>query len=235
MQSQLKRVVLALALSSVAGVAAAQTFEATATVQNAVTIAETTPFSFGTLFATATALGLAAGAADNTYSQKLTLNPTTGVVSTATPGANVGPAIQSLGGGAAGAYSAPGLPSNATVVVAILDNDDTQADFTNAATVAAAECVYDTPEDARQDGRIVMSNDIGDPTIAFFCIDNFTSNRAGLLDAAGGTGYALGFGVTELTFQLGATLVAQVPATAITRSYEAGTYTASFDMEVRFP
>jgi len=234
MQSQIKRMALALALSSVAGVAAAQTFTATATVQNAVTILEDVELNFGTLFATSTALGLALGAADNTYSQKLTLTPA-GVISVATPGANAGPAIQSLGGALAGTYRAPGLPSNASVIVAIMDNDDVQADFANAATVAGAECVYDTPEDARLDGRIVMSNDIGDPTIGFFCIDMFTSNRAQLLDAAGGTGYALGFGVTELTFNLGATLVAQTPATAITRSYEAGTYTASFDMEVRFP
>lgn len=236
MTSKMTRLALAVALSSLAGVAGAQTFTASATVQNAVTITEDTELSFGTLFATKTAKGAA-----DAESQKLTLAANTGLITPVAPAtaAKAGPSIQSLGGQAAGAYRAPGLPSNSTVIVAILDNQDDQEDFKNDTTVADAACAYDTPEAARADKKIVMAHEIGDPSIGFFCIDMFTSDRTGLLNvgAAPAAGYSLGFGVTELTFKLGATLIAQAPTAAIAdgRTYEEGNYSASFDMEVRFP
>lgn len=217
---------LTASLLAFGGTASAQQFPVNATVQNAVTLTQVTALNFGTVFATATVLGDAA--ADETFSNKLTLSPT----GTMTP-TNVitaGGPLLSLGGATAGQYSAPGLPSNTTVRVVFSNADDRAV--TPAADVASAECVYANPAAALTAGKVVLANTVGDPTIAFFCVDVFTSNRTGLLTP---TGYALGFGTTELTFNLGATLVAQAPNTAVTRTFEAGTYTGSLGMEVQFP
>jgi hypothetical protein len=48
------------------------------------------------------------------------------------------------------------------------------------------------------------------------------------------TGYTLGFGATSLSFNLGGTLVQQVPTDGAQRNYEAGTYTGKIGMEVTF-
>jgi len=120
------------------------------------------------------------------------------------------------------------LPSNGSVKVVFSDAGG--AAFTPAATVAAADCNYDTSTAATTAHKIVLTNG-ADPTTAFFCVDVFTSNRTNLFT----TGYALGFGVTTLTFDLGATLLAQSPLTAITRTYQPGAYSGSFGMEVQFP
>ncbi len=211
----------------VAGAAPTQ-FTMTTTVQNAATLTQTTPMNFGTIFATSTAAGVA-GVEDGTYSRKLTLLPA-GTVAAETAEALVGPVVLALGGTpTAGAYSSPGLPPNATVKINLFTASDVA--FTNAATPVAASCAYDTPALALAANKIVLANG-ADPSTAFFCLDVFTTNRTGLL----GAGYALGFGVTDLTFNLGGTLVAQAPTTALlTRAYQAGTYTGSFGMEVSFP
>lgn len=218
---------IAAGVAGMAGTASAQQFSIGATVQNAITLTQTTPLDFGTIFATTTATGTA-GPLTATASEKLTLSPAGAV--TLTAGGADGGSILSLLPGTAGAYSAPGLPGNSTVLVSFLTAADTA--FTPAGTVAAAACVYDTPAAAITASKIVLQNTITDPTLGFFCVDVFTSNRTGLF--AGG--YSLGFGVTELTFNLGATIVAQAPATlAMQRNFQPGTYTGSFGMEVSFP
>ena len=219
---------IAATLSGVAGLASAAPtlFTATATVQNAITINQVTALNFGTVFATTTVLG--AVGADATYSNKLTLS-SAGVV-TATTGAAAGPQVLSLGGAVAGSYSAPGLPSNATVRV-LFTNASTLA-VTPAASVAAASCLYDTPAAALAANKVALVHSSADPTIGFFCVDVFTSNRAGLFTVGG---YALGVGVSTLTFDLGATLVTQAPITAITRTFATGTYTGTVGMEITFP
>lgn len=225
-----------LALSAVAaglmviGVnASAQQFPMTATVQNAVTLTEVTPLNFGTVFATRTVVG--AGGNDADSSAKLTLAPTGTFTPTASSSGTGGGQVLSLGGATAGQYSAPGLPGNSIVRVVFSNASDLAV--TPAASVALASCLYDTPAAALAANKVVLTNSVGDPTIGFFCVDVFTSNRTGLL----GAGYALGFGVTTLTFDLGATLVAQAPSGAVAagRTFEAGTYTGTLGMEVQFP
>lgn len=214
-------------LACIAGTASAapQQFDVTATVQNAITINEVTALDFGTVFATTTVLGNAA--ADATFSNKLTLS-SAGVMS-ATTGAAAGPQVLSLSGAAAGSYSAPGLPSNSTVKI-VFTNASALA-VTPAGSVAAATCLYDTPAAALAANKVVLTHSSADPTIAFFCVDVFTSNRAALFAA----GYSLGVGVTTLTFDLGATLVVQAPITAITRTFAPGAYAGTVGMEITFP
>ena len=233
------------ALAAGGAVAAPQTFTATATVQNAVTLTQTTPMNFGTVFATATGLG-AATAADPTFSQTLTLT-SAGAVSAsnkatfppnALPTTSLPGKLLSLAGGVAGVYTAPGLPSNGNVGVRLTDSDNAKA-FVNAvdaAAVVAAACTYDTPAAAIADGQVVLVNG-ADPSVAFFCVNGFTSNRINLLGDTGvpATGYGLGFGVTALTFNLGASLITQAPLDGTKRLYQPGAYTGTFGMEVVFP
>lgn len=210
-------------LAGMAGTISAQTFTATATVQNAVTINQVTPLSFGTVFATTTAAGSAS--ADETYSSKLTLTDA-GTASAATAQANVGPNLLSLGGATAGQFAAPGLPLNSSV--SLVFKNAAAATHTNA-TVTLAECPFTLASDAAPT-KIVMTHSSNDPSLGFFCVDAFTTNRTNLI----GAGYTLPFGVTELTFNLGATLVAQAPLTGAARTFEAGVYTGSFEMEISF-
>lgn len=219
-------------MAGMAGTISAQTFPVTATVQNAVTITQVTPLHFGTVFATKTNTGSSA-TEDNTWSRKLTLSSAGAVTAVASTGGNA-PQMLSLGGATAGQYSAPGLPSNGSVGIGFKTADDSA--FSNA-TEATAACAYDTPALAIAGDKIVMQNG-ADPTTGFFCVDAFTSNRTGLMPVGvtPATGYALGFGVTTLTFDLGATLVAQAPTTdALQRSFAAGAYSGTFKMEVTFP
>ena len=170
------------ALAAGGAVAAPQTFTATATVQNAVTLTQTTPMNFGTVFATATGLG-AATAADPNFSQTLTLT-SAGAVSAsnkatfppdAFPTTSLPGKLLSLAGGVAGVYTAPGLPSNGKVGVRLTDSDNAKA-FVNAVDAVAAACTYDTPAAAIADGQVVLVNG-ADPSVAFFCVNGFTSNQ----------------------------------------------------------
>jgi len=112
----------------------------------------------------------------------------------------------------------------------------------NSLTAGAANCSYDTPALALDGGKIVLALTGGDPTgTGFFCIDALTAEVAaapqtGLLPqgSTGPLGYPLPFNVTTLTFNLGATLVQQVPETGAIRVYEEGDYTGKIGMEVIF-
>ena len=224
----LKLAFLASTLAGLTGttVAAPTLFTATATVQNAITITQTTPLNFGTIFATGTATGIAVPL--TTQSEKLTLS-SANVFSKTDASTGTVPKVLSFGGSTVGSYSAPGLPSNGTVSITLTDSNG--AAFTNAASAALAGCMYDTSAAAITANKIALVNG-ADPTTAFFCVDAFTTNRTALI----GAGYALGFGVTTLTFDLGATLVQQTPTTVgTTRTYQTGAYTGSFGMEVAFP
>ncbi len=238
LKSGLKFALTALAALAAGGaVAAPQTFTATATVQNAVTLTQTTPMNFGTVFATATSAG---AAADATFSQRLSLTPTGAATAAnlAAGGTTLPGKLLSLGGGVAGVFTAPGLPSNGTVGVRLTDSDNVVG-FVNAvdaAAVTAASCVYDTPALAIAAGQVVLANG-ADPSVAFFCVNGFTSNRLNLLGdtLVPATGYGLGFGVSALTFNLGASLITQAPADGVKRLYQPGAYTGTFGMEVVFP
>lgn len=230
-----KIVLLSSAIAGLAGMAgtiSAQTFTATATVQNAVSITQVTPLAFGTVFATKTNLGSTSVTEDATHSRKLTL-ATDGSIAAVSGTVTTVPQMLSLGGQTAGSFSAPGLPSNGTVGVAIKTANGNA--FTNA-TAAAATCLYNTPTDAITADKIILQNG-ADPTTGFFCVDAFTSNLGTGATAliGGATGYSLGFGVTTLAFDLGATLVGQAPIDAFQRNFAAGAYTGSFQMEVTFP
>ncbi|OYY95330.1 MAG: hypothetical protein B7Y41_02160 [Hydrogenophilales bacterium 28-61-23] len=132
------------------------------------------------------------------------------------------------------------MPANSTVKVTI--TNVTGDVITNAATTAAASCLFDTSAaaiTATTGLKIAMTHSAGDPNTGFFCADAFVSDRTGILgtgvlQATGGAGYALGFGITTLTFNLGAALVQQVHSTA-PATYEAGVYTGQVGLEVSFP
>jgi hypothetical protein len=228
-QKTLLATAMIVGLASIAGTASAAPtqFTATATVQNAVTITEVNGLDFGTVFATTTGVG-AIAARDATYAEKLVLSETGTAAVTNAAALALAPKLVTLGGTQVGQYSAPGIPSNGKVKVSFFDAGDTA--FSPAATVAAADCNYDTPSAAKTAHKIVLENG-ADPTTGFFCVDVFTTNRALLLT----TGYTVGFGVTTLTFDLGATLIGQSPLTAVTRTYQPGPYSGSFGMEVTFP
>ena len=225
-----KQMLLPAVLAGLCGISStafAQTFPISAAVQNAITITEVTPLNFGTVFATTTATGTA-GPLTAASGHKLTLS-SSGAITITNGSAVDGGAIVSLGSATAGSYMAPGLPSNATVRITFTNSDG--EDFTPAASVAAAECVYDTPAAALAARKIILTHSVGDPSIGFFCVDVFTSNRSNLFS----TGFQIGFGATQLTFNLGATLLVQVPSTnGIQRSFQAGSYSGTFGMELGF-
>ena len=252
-RKSLLAVAIVVALAGVAGSASAAPtlFDATATVQNAVTITQTTPISFGTVFATKSAVLSAAASATTAapLSNKLILSPAGAV----TPGVAVagGNPMLSLGGAAAGVYTIPGLPSGAKIALVL--TNATGVAMINSAGAVNANCGYENPTASLAAGKITLSLTGGDPTsTGFFCVDALTASVAGVDLAAGTllptstafgtaatantTGYTLGFGATSVTFNLGGTLVQQVPVTtaATPRTYEAGSYTGKIGLEVTF-
>ncbi len=245
--------VVAVLAGVAAPVSAAPTlFDATATVQNAVTISEVTPLSFGTVFVTksaATSAGATAATVAAPLSNKLILSPA-GAITSGT--AVAGAPMLSLGSATAGSYSVPGLPASSKVGL-IITNATALGTFANATHSAAAtnsNCGYANPTAALTAGKVVLSLTGADPTTTgFFCIDALTATvgatdvTATLLPTATlasppvptpATGYTLGFGATSLSFNLGGTLVQQVPTDGAQRNYEAGTYTGKIGMEVTF-
>jgi hypothetical protein len=123
----------------------------------------------------------------------------------------------------------------------------------NSAGAVNANCGYENPTASLAAGKITLSLVGGDPaSTGFFCVDALTASVAGVDLAAGTllptstafgtvatantTGYTLGFAATSVTFNLGGTLVQQVPVTtaATPRTYEAGTYTGKIGLEVTF-
>lgn len=230
-QKSLLLTTLAAGLLSAAGTTSAQQFDITVTVQNAVSLTQDTPFSFGTVFATKSSVG-AADPAVAGDSSKLTLS-FDGVFGTPLSGAvsATAPKIQNLGTGAtAGAYSVSGLPADARVQIIILDEGNQV--ITNATSVADASCVYATVTAALAAPKVVLRAS-PNPADAFFCVDAFTSNRGDNLFTT--TGYSLGFGVTTLSFTLGATLVAQaLPLGATALNYQAAPHTGKVGLQVNF-
>ena len=224
-----------LALSGMASIAAAanQPFPVTATVQNAITLTNPTPMTFGTVFATKTASNATLGAGK---SNKIILS-NAGVTNTGTTAVPAAPALLSLVGGTAGTFTAPNMPTGGVVKVTVKNNAATPIVITNADIPANAECFVDTATDALTAGKIVMTHSAGDPTTGFFCVDAFESNKSGLIQTgaqAASTGYIMLFAdAGTLTFNLGATLVQQVHSTT-QRNYEAGVYTGTSNLEASF-
>ena len=252
-----KKLLATAVIVTIGGVAAAVSaaptlFDATATVQTAVTISEVTPLNFGTVFITNSA-AVSSAASSSTVAaaaaNKLTLAPAGGV----TAGTLVtGAPMLTLGGATVGSYNIPGLPASSKIGLDITNGSVGAADFANAPTSADGSCGYDSPSDALTGGKIVLSIAGGDPaTTGFFCLDALTAtNTSGAINitstflptgtaaaspvATDATGYTLPFGATSLTFNLGGTLVQQVPRTGSQRSYQAGAYEGQIGMEVFF-
>jgi hypothetical protein len=221
---------------SSSALAAPTQFTATATVQSAVTLTQVTPLTFGTVFATKTLTPHATTASLAANGEKLTITAA-GVASVTTATAQAGgvaiPKILSLGGAVAGQYSAPGLPDNGKVNIVF--SDALGNAITPATNVATAECMYASTTTAVTGNKIILTNG-ADPTTGFFCMDVFTTNRLQLLDTSSTGGYSIGFGTTTLTFNLGATLIAQTPpAAGVVHTFQPGAYSGSFGMEVVFP
>lgn len=233
-RNPLFRSAICVALAGIyTGAQAAPTlFTATATVQNAVTISQTTALNFGNVFATKTNTGQSG--VNNTASNKLTLSPTGTVTPVSntfswSPASNAPGPLLSLGGHAAGVFSAT-VPSGALVQVEITNADGNLID--NAASAANAECAYDNTGAALSANKIILTST---PTAAFFCLDAFTSNVPNLI-GTGPSQTATGHTTTSttLTFNLGATLVMQAVATGSSRQYSAGAHTGQFGLEVVF-
>lgn len=221
--------------------AAPTLFTATATVQNAVNISQTTALNFGDVFASKTNTGATADNVDATASHKLTLSPTGTMTLTqqtfswANPANAPGP-LFAMGGHSAGVFTAPGVPSGAVVQVEITNANGNL--INNAPNTAQAECVYDTTTAALNANKIILTAS-GDPNAGFFCLDAFTSNLTGLI-GTGPTqttaGYTIPFATTTLNFNLGATLVMQaVQGNGVgPRLYSAAPYSGQFGLEVVF-
>jgi hypothetical protein len=253
-QKKLTASAMIVGLASVAGSAAAAPtlFDASATVQSAVAITNPTPLTFGTVFATtsavvSTAATVKADAAP--LSNKITMTPA-GVLSggNSVAAATAAP-ILVLSGSAPGVVTIPTLPAGAKIKI-LLSNIDGVATI-NATDATNSSCGYATPALARAAGKVVLQLSAGDPNATgFFCLDAFTAAVGATALSAGTllptstafgaaatdntTGYTLPFGVTALTFNLGATLVQQVPTTGATRTYETGSYTGKIGMEVNY-
>ena len=251
-QKTLTSSAMIVGLISVAGSAAAAPtlFDASATVQSAVTITNPTPLTFGIVFATtsagsstaATALSVAAP-----LSNKITMTPAgvlTGgnLVTAAAP-------ILVLSGSAPGVVTIPTLPGGAKIKI-LLSNID-GVEMKNATDATNSNCGYATPTEARAAGKIILQLSAGDPNATgFFCLDSLTaavgttaltagtllptSTAFGAAATANTTGYTLPFGAQSLSFNLGATLVQQVPTAGATRTYETGSYTGKIGMEVNY-
>jgi len=246
-----KRLLVTAMVAALAGFAATTSAAPTpmavsATVQNATVITETMPMSFGTVFATA-ATAASAGATATTaapISNKLVLTPA-GVVSAVEGTSTV--RILSLSAGTAGQYTIPTLPAGSSI--AVLLTTSTGVVVVNSPDTANSNCGFENATAANTAGKIVLSLASANPaTTAIFCLDALNAavgttpipvgallqtSTALAASSTAATGYDLPFGATSLVFNLGGTLVQQVPLSG-TRTYEAGSYTGSFGMEVSF-
>lgn len=205
---------LGLAMS---GTAAATEFTASATVQNTLTVTNVADMNLGTLFATSASTGA--------Y-KAITLG-TDG--SMGSPAGHADITLLTLGGASA-AQASVAVGNTTPFTVTLPDADATLdaggVEATNSPD-AAAETIYVR---------------LGDPAVARFQLVNF---RAGA--PTGGTaaaGCASGntcvltpsFGSTEVTFSVGATVVTDVntESTAGRVTYEAGTYTGTFEVTASY-
>lgn len=217
----------ALTAASIAGLAfaataGAATFSVSTDVENALTVTVVQDMSFGSLFATK--------AIDNTdtgYST-LVLLPN-GQFDDDESLAVTGVPLLSLGGATAarGSITVSGTtPISVTV-------PDAVATVHAGGTAVAYSAAASTPITLRIGGSA------GDPAVARFHLINFT-----LGDVTGGTAgtpttntYPVtpSFGSTVVEFGIGATIVTDTGATALTRNtYEAGTYTGTFEVTASY-
>ena len=193
---------------AMSGTAAAETFTATATVQNALTVVKVSDMALGTIFATT---------ASDAVNRYMTLGDD------GTMGSSLGDASLTLIGlgGHSVAQATIAVGSTAAVTVTLPDAELTAAlDGSDAALLTAVT------------DKVWV--DVADPDVAKFQLVNFTvgnvtGGTAGAECATIGTdGVATctltpGFGSTSLAFDMGATIVTDTLATGATRN----TYAAS--------
>ena len=230
----LKFALTALAALTAAGAAAApQTFTASATVQNAVSVTNTTPLNFGTIFATKTIVGTA-GTGIAADSNHIVLTPTGTASVTAGTGT---PKTLYMTGATPGVYTVPGLPQGAQIGV----NFYPVGSSTAIATVAslAGTCGGGTITNASSaitGGSIVLSPALGsssDPSAGYLCVTSFTTDTTGLTAGPYTVQYA---DTTLFTFKLGADLITSAPAvaSATAQTFASGAYSGSFGMDITF-
>ena len=232
--SNLKFALTALAaLTAVGAAAAPQTFTASATVQNAVSLTNTTPLNFGTIFATKTLVGTS-GTGIAADSNHIVLTPT-GTASV-TPGTGT-PKTLYMTGALPGVFTVPGLPQGAVIVLnfyAVGGATPITLAASGAGTCGGA--LVTNASSASAGGKIVLAPALGsssDPNAGYFCVDSFVTDKTNLTT----TGYTVLFADTTLfTFKLGADLITSVPAAASTtaQSFAAGAYSGSFGMDITF-
>ena len=202
---------------TVSGTAAAETFQATATVQNALTVVKVNNMALGTIFATTASDGV------NRY---MTLG------SDGTMGSSLGDASLTLIGlgGHSVAQATIAVGSTADVTVTLPDAELAAAlDGTDAVVLAALT------------DKVWV--DVADPDVAKFQLVNFTVGNVtgGTAGAECGTigsdGIATctltpSFGSTSLAFDMGATIVTDTLATALVRNAYAASPDYSGDFVV---
>ncbi len=228
---------IALLTIAMSGVATAETFNATATVETSIAITKVDDMDFGTLFAT-TALGTAVAGAEACASLALAPDGTFGsIVECEDTTAGDYPMIGLGGQTPASATIAVGSTANITLAVPDADVGVIGADGAAVAILGLAG------------GADVMLSAV-DPSVAKFHLVNFTIGN--LVDAtdpnsaaatacdditsAGGNTCVLtpGFGVASIGFSIGATIVTDVDSGAAFTAYQPTTYTGSFDVTASY-
>lgn len=212
---------LAALLMAGASSSMATTFDASTTVQNALTVTQVQAMNFGTLFATA---ALDATATNYSY---LTLLPAGGFDDTAKFGATGKPLI-SLGG-AQPARASVAVGSTAQFNVT-LPNTPLTGLTTAGAAITATVTTYP---------QLRLGGTGGDPGVARFYLGNFTMGDAtgGTISAPTGSVYPVvpSFGSTNVEFGIGAVITTDLEGSGSTRNtYQAGTYTATFDVTASY-
>lgn len=212
---------MAGALLVMAAGVAAETFDATVQVQNALTVTQVQPMNFGTLFATT--------ADDNTavtgYSY-LTLQPNGGF-DDANEQQATGLPLLSLGGAQA-ARGSVAVGSTAAFQLTLPDAITTDlGDGTNPVTIAG------TPVQLRIGGAS------GDPAVARFYLADFTagSPTGGTVGTPTANVYPItpSFGSTAVSFGIGAVILTDLNLGGTTRTtYEAGTYEGTFEVTASY-
>lgn len=212
--------VVGIAGFALAATAGAATFGVSTDVENAITIDVVQDMSFGTLFATTSE-----GTAATEYST-LVLSPDGSFNSTGSISVTAHPLL-SLGGASAARGSIT-VGNRTPITVSVPDATPTTVH-------GAAATIYD-PTGINDHISLRFGGPTGDPDVARFHLVNFTLGDVnGGAVAAGGSAYEYvitpSFGSNAVDFGIGATIVTDTEATALTRNtYQAGTYTGSFEV-----
>jgi hypothetical protein len=203
--------------------AQAETFNVTTDVQNTLAITVVQEMNLGTLFA---------ATANSSAVSTLILNPDTGAYGTLEEkllggSAGDGPSLVSLGG------QQPAIGSVAT-------SEDFKATLP-AGLIADLDVLtdFDDQNQAVLDGDIIevrIGGAGGDPSVARFYLTDFIvggeTADSNLTQNANVASFAPGFGVSTVEFAIGATVITD--GSGDRDSYEAGTYTGTFDVEAAF-